>query len=56
MAPSGRRYGVARGAGGPGVRRPRLSVLSQLGASSHPLTVWAAFIPMAFGVATMAPR
>ena len=28
-----------------------LAVLSQLGASSHPLTVWAAIIPMAFGVA-----
>ena len=51
------RYGVARVVPvGLGFVAAGLIVLSQLGASSHPLTVWLAIIPMAFGVAaTSAP-
>jgi len=51
------RYGVARVVPlGLGFVALGLVVLSQLGASSHPLTVWLAIIPMAVGVAaTSAP-
>jgi DHA2 family multidrug resistance protein-like MFS transporter len=51
------RYGVARVVPvGLAFVAVGLVSLSQLGASSHPLTVWTAFIPMAIGVAaTSAP-
>jgi EmrB/QacA subfamily drug resistance transporter len=51
------RYGVARVVPvGLGFIALGLVVLSQLGTSSHPLTVWMAIIPMAIGVAaTSAP-